>query len=120
MGRFLLGAWLSVALGVAIATAQTYPSRPITFNVPFAAGGPVLERDPFRLNRIAGSRLNIETWPLRGPTDRCRFEGLAIDGQIGQADQPLGVMVRSVGRLHQVAAEIVIEGWQAACVGVAS
>jgi tripartite-type tricarboxylate transporter receptor subunit TctC len=31
---------LATALGIASACAQTYPSRPITLLVPFAAGGP--------------------------------------------------------------------------------
>jgi len=40
MTRLLAAALLAALTGVASATAQTYPSRPITMVVPYAAGGP--------------------------------------------------------------------------------
>ncbi|KAF0135632.1 MAG: hypothetical protein FD152_1260 [Xanthobacteraceae bacterium] len=40
LGRFLAAAALTVGFSLSPATAQTYPDRPITLIVPFAAGGP--------------------------------------------------------------------------------
>ena len=49
---------------------------------------------------------------------RRRVRRLVIDRQIGQPHQPLGVVLRAVGRLHQVAREIIVERRQAAGVGM--
>src|SRR5437879_4239986 len=46
---------VATALGIAGAQAQNYPTRPITFNVPFAAGGP-----SDAMARVMGERMRVE------------------------------------------------------------
>jgi len=41
MRRLMLAAVLALVAGTGSATAQTYPSRPITMIVPYSAGGPI-------------------------------------------------------------------------------
>ena len=69
---------LATALGIASACAQTYPSRPITMLVPFAAGGPA-----DALARALGADYGVE---VHGRTVRARAIGDAIvevAGEIG-------------------------------------
>src|SRR5258708_6473795 len=50
-----LAALASIAVAAAeVATAQTYPTRPITMNVPFAAGGPT-----DTITRIVAQRMSV-------------------------------------------------------------
>jgi tripartite-type tricarboxylate transporter receptor subunit TctC len=61
--RRLSCAVLATLLGVANAPAQRYPSRPITFNVPFAAGGPtdtIVRILAQRMQRTLGQSIVIE------------------------------------------------------------
>jgi len=52
MTRLLVAAALALALHIGSATAQDYPSRPVTIIVPFPAGGPT-----DTLARILGDRM---------------------------------------------------------------
>jgi tripartite-type tricarboxylate transporter receptor subunit TctC len=55
MKKLLLAVALTATVaGVASAHAQAYPSKPITFNVPFAAGGP-----SDALARVLGERMRV-------------------------------------------------------------
>ena len=78
------------------------------------------------LRQIFGQRLGAPEHGGAGTQTKRRAIGsgrrgvrrLVIDRQIGQPDQPLGVVLRAVGRLHQVAREIIVERRQAAGVGM--
>ena len=52
MKRLITAAIVAVLTGSTLASAQTFPSRPITIIVPFAAGGPT-----DALARIIGDRM---------------------------------------------------------------
>jgi tripartite-type tricarboxylate transporter receptor subunit TctC len=55
MTRLLAAALLAALTGVASATAQTYPSRPITMVVPYSAGGPTDTIARIMAEKIRGS-----------------------------------------------------------------
>jgi tripartite-type tricarboxylate transporter receptor subunit TctC len=61
--RRLIAALLALAAFGAAATAQTYPTRPITMNVPFAAGGPtdtIARVIAQRMSAVLGQSIIIE------------------------------------------------------------
>jgi len=63
MGRLVIIALAMLAAGIANARAETYPSRPITMVVPFAAGGPVDTLTRFlaeRMRPLLGQPIIIE------------------------------------------------------------
>jgi tripartite-type tricarboxylate transporter receptor subunit TctC len=63
MGRLLTIALALLAAGIANARSETYPSRPITMVVPFAAGGPVDTLTRFlaeRMRPLLGQPILIE------------------------------------------------------------
>ena len=55
------------------------------------------------------------------PTDggRLCIDRFIVDRQIGQPDQPFRVVILAVGRLHQIAAEVIVDCRKAAGIGMA-
>jgi tripartite-type tricarboxylate transporter receptor subunit TctC len=53
--RHLSVALVLIAAGIAIAKAETYPSRPITIVVPYPAGGPTDTLARILTDRMSGS-----------------------------------------------------------------
>ena len=84
LGRFLAAALLAGLVGSA--QAQPYPSRPVTFVVPFAAGGPT-----DTLARILTERMRV---PLGQTVIIENATGAA--GSIG-----VGRVARGTGRIHR-------------------
>jgi tripartite-type tricarboxylate transporter receptor subunit TctC len=83
MKRLITAAIVAVLAGNAPASAQTFPSRPITIIVPFAAGGPT-----DALARILGDRMRQSLGRRRH--DRRRSRGARSAGWLHVEHRPPG------------------------------
>jgi tripartite-type tricarboxylate transporter receptor subunit TctC len=84
MKTLIAGLAAALALGVGAAQAQTYPTRPVTMVVPFAAGGPtdiVARIVADHMSRTLGQQIVIENVAgAGGTTGITRANGAAPDG----------------------------------------
>src|SRR5215208_4934104 len=75
----------------------------------------LIERLAAPEHRGAGAKAELRPTDL----DWRNIERLVIDRQIRQPDQLFRVVLLAVGRFHQIAREVIIEGWESAGIGVA-